>query len=117
MEVMHEQIANHMRVCVTTGDSIGSIQGIASSEPILSEAASHIMASDDFSLPCALFWVLNEYHTNPGDRGELVVASFFAWARDEVVKCKGEVTGRLCPYFSVMDLFSPETVRSQAVAL
>jgi hypothetical protein len=40
MRLMHVQIANHMRVCVAVGNGIESLRGVASSEPILSEAAS-----------------------------------------------------------------------------
>ncbi|KAI9449302.1 hypothetical protein BJY52DRAFT_1227846 [Lactarius psammicola] len=50
MRTMHEQIANHMRVCVVVGKGIESLRGIASSEPILLEAASFIMSSDHFRL-------------------------------------------------------------------
>src|SRR6267142_2303474 len=105
MQVMHEQIANHMRVCVAIGDGIESVRAIAPSEPILSEAASRIMASNDFSLSSALSTVLKGYCINQGDRGELLAASFFAWARDKVVKRKGDSDGMLCPIFSVADLF------------
>ncbi|KAH9024728.1 hypothetical protein EDB84DRAFT_1440614 [Lactarius hengduanensis] len=45
MQTMHDQIANHMRVCLAVGSGIESLHGIASSEPIFSEAASVIMSS------------------------------------------------------------------------
>jgi hypothetical protein len=106
MQVMHEQIANHMCVYVAIEDGIESVRGIASSEPILSEAASRIMISNNFSLSSALSTVLDGYCINQGDHGELLVASFFAWARDKVVELKGDVPGKLCPIFSVADLFS-----------
>jgi hypothetical protein len=98
-----------MRVCVAIEDGIETLCGIASSEPILSEAASRIMVSDKFSLPGALTTILGGCCINQGDRGELIVASFFTWARDQVVKNKPrplEAPERqLCPYFSVTDLF------------
>jgi hypothetical protein len=106
VKAMRDQIANHMRVCVAIEDGIESLRGIASSEPVLSEAASRIMLTKKFSLPGALSRVLSGYCINQGDRGELIVASFFTWARDQVVKNKPPLPiGRLCPYFSVLELF------------
>ncbi|KAI9429233.1 hypothetical protein H4582DRAFT_2089709 [Lactarius indigo] len=86
MRTMHEQIANHMRVCVVVGGRIESLCGIAPSEPILSEAASDIMLSKEFDLPRALSLVLTGFSVDQGDRGELLVATFFAWARDRAIK-------------------------------
>jgi len=96
-----------MRVCVAIEDGIETLRGVAPSEPILSEAASRIMLTDKFSLLSALSLVLSGYCINRGDRGELVVASFFTWARDQVVKSipLTQLQGRLCPYFSVTELF------------
>ena len=102
----HEQIAKHMRVCVAIEDQIRTLRGVPFSEPILSEAASRIMMSTDFSLPYALWLVLSgKYCINKEDCGELIVASFFTWARDQVVKNSPPLPGQLCPYFSVIDLF------------
>jgi hypothetical protein len=107
MRTMHEQIVNHMRVYVAVGDGIASLHGIAPSEPILSEAVSHIMLSDQFSLYRALSLVLAGFGINQGDRGELLVAAFFTWARDQVVSNRlPRPRGQLCSYFSVHDLFS-----------
>ena len=80
MELAYDQIAYHMRVCVAIEDNIESLRGIASSEPILSEAASRIMLSPlfSFSLSYALSLVLGGYCVNQGERGELIVSSFFA---------------------------------------
>jgi hypothetical protein len=107
MQTMHDQIANHMRVCVAVGSGIESLRGIASSEPILSEAATLVMLSDEFDLPRALSLVLTGFSINQGDRGELLVAAFFAWARDQVICTKPpRPSERLCYYFSVKELFS-----------
>ncbi|KAI9436499.1 hypothetical protein H4582DRAFT_2078772 [Lactarius indigo] len=65
MRTMHEQIANHMRVCVAVGGGIESLCGIAPSEPILSEAASDIMLSKEFDLPRALSLVLTGFSSRP----------------------------------------------------
>jgi hypothetical protein len=109
MKAMHEQISKHMRVCMTIDNGIDTLRGIASSEPILSEAASQIMSSDGFSLLAALEGALSGYCINRGDRQELLVAAFFTWARDRLVKVKifreTEFIGQLCPYFSVIELF------------
>jgi hypothetical protein len=105
VKAMHEQIENHMRVCVAIEEGIESLRGIASSEPILLEAASRIMLIKKFSLPSALSQILTGYCIHQGERGELIVASFFTWARDQVVKNKDLPTGWLCPYFSVLELF------------
>ncbi|KAH9173206.1 hypothetical protein EDB89DRAFT_2068954 [Lactarius sanguifluus] len=68
MQTTHEQVANHMRVS------------------ILSEAASRVMQeSKIFSLPAALALVLTGFFIDQGDRGELLVAAFFTWARDKVI--------------------------------
>jgi hypothetical protein len=55
----YDQIANHMRVCVAIKDDDDDFMcAIASSEPILSEAASRIMLSENlpFSLQGAFRW-------------------------------------------------------------
>ena len=110
MELAYDQIAYHMRICVAIEDDIESLRGIASSEPILSEAASRIMLSEGFlfSLHGALSLVLGGYCINQGERGELIVPSF-AWARDQVVvdkvKTRTLKDKQLCPYFSVNELF------------
>jgi hypothetical protein len=70
MQLMHEQIASHMHVCVAIEDGTESLRGIASSEPILSEAASRIMLTKKFSLPGALSVILGRYCIDQGERGE-----------------------------------------------
>ena len=108
MQTLHEQVANHMRVCVTVGDGIETLRAIASSEPMLSEAASHIMREADFSMSSALMLVLSGFCVSQGDRGELLVAALFTSARDLLVQSKRAVPSRvqLCHSFSVHDLFS-----------
>ena len=110
---MDEQIAKHMRVCMAVEDGIETLRGVAPSEPILSEAASRIMSTDRFSLLSALSLVLSGYFINRGDRGELVVAFFFTWARDQVVKSIHNIDlhRRLCPYFTVHRAFRTSICR------
>ena len=100
-----EQITNHMRVCVAIHDNIESLHGVASSEPILSEVASQIMLTNGFSLHRTLSVVLSGYCVNQGERGELIVSSFFTWARDQVIGGKSGNQGYLCRHFSVCELF------------
>jgi hypothetical protein len=108
METMHEQIANHMRVCLAVGSGVESLRGVASSEPILSEAASRIMNDEglDFELSVALTNILSGFCINQGARGELLVAAFFTWARDQVVlPMLGPSSLALSHHFTVCDLF------------
>ncbi|KAH9014063.1 hypothetical protein EDB84DRAFT_1277877 [Lactarius hengduanensis] len=111
METMHEQIANHMRVCLAVGSGIESLRGVASSEPILSEASSRIMSDKgiNFNLPLALSKVLSGFCINQGACGELLVAAFFMWARDKVMYSERElrrpITTMLCRHFTVKELF------------
>jgi len=99
-------VENHLRVCVAVGDEIESLRAVAPSEPILSEAAAHIMMQKkQFKLPNALSEVLTGFNINQGERGELLVASFFAWARDQVSIVTPPST-QLCSHFSVKDLFA-----------
>jgi hypothetical protein len=105
---MHQQVANHMRVCVAVGEGMESLHAIASSEPILSEAASRIMQIvPSFCLAEALRIILSHFCLDQGNRGELLVASFFTWARDQVIKKPNPVEhpGQLCRYFTVNELF------------
>ncbi len=120
MQTIHEQVANHMRVCVAVGDGVESLHAVASSEPILSEAASRVMQeSKMFSMPAALAMVLTGFCISQGDRGELLVAAFFTWARDQVIlNTPASTGGQLCSYFSVKSLlrhlFSDSTFTSMS---
>jgi len=115
METMHEQIANHMCVCLAVGSSIKSLHGVALSKPILSEAASCTMSNVDinFNLPLALSSVLSSFCINQGARGELLVATFFMWARNKVmysISCPTLTI--LCHHFTVNELFNSLFLRS-----
>jgi hypothetical protein len=113
-----EQIANHLRVVVSTGVGIENIRGIAASEPILSEAASLVMNDlIRFNLPMALSRILlEEYATDSEDRAELLVAALFTDARDKAVLGETLAEGQVTTYFSVTklfeNLFSPKTYRT-----
>ncbi|KAH9178630.1 hypothetical protein EDB89DRAFT_2239238, partial [Lactarius sanguifluus] len=106
------QISNFMHVCVAIPEGFGAVRGVAASEPILSEAASLIMRNNpNFNLPDALINVLESYTISHGDQGELLVAAFFAQARDMYAqqtrhKHFPHDPTRFCPIFLVKDLLS-----------
>ncbi|KAI0262467.1 hypothetical protein BC834DRAFT_972056 [Gloeopeniophorella convolvens] len=106
----HEQVESHMRVCLEVSQGHEYMISTTASEPILSEAASLIMRSDayGFYLPHVLQDVLTGYSIDQEDRGELLVASFFIWARDQVAKSmqKGLSEDAASPIFSVDQLLS-----------
>ena len=52
------------------------------------------MSTKRFSLPHALSLALTKLNINQGDRGELLVAAFFTWARDRIV-CYERTTNSL----------------------
>ena len=107
VEREQEQIAKHMRVCMSIGGGYETIRGSTPSEPILSEAASLVMRDKSFKLADALADVLNHHNINPGDRAELIISAFFTWARDKVVSATpcAASRGQLSRYFSVTELF------------
>ena len=107
------QISNYMRVCVAIPEDLVAVRGVATSEPILSEAASCIMRGRyHFDLPDALLNILDSYAIDHGEGGELLVAAFFTRARDLHVRDMPEAElfpqkmEELCPIFSVNDLLS-----------
>jgi hypothetical protein len=108
-ETTMEQITNHMRICVEIGVETETIRSIASSEPILSEAASSIMRQNPkFNLAETLSHILTGFSINSGDRGELLVAALFTLARDAVIapKCPPGDPKFSGHHFSVTELFS-----------
>ncbi|KAI9444403.1 hypothetical protein BJY52DRAFT_1128237, partial [Lactarius psammicola] len=106
MQVLHNQVANHMRVIVAVRTGIETLYAVVSSELILSEVASHAMRLTNFSMPKALLKVLSGFCINQGDRGELVVTALFTCAHDALVKSKPHLLPeQLCHQFSVKDLF------------
>ena len=107
MHTLHEQVANHMCVCVVVGNGIKTLYAVASSKPILSEAASHVMWQTNFSMANALKLILSGFCISQGDHGELLVAALFTCAHDLLVKSKPLLPiVQLCPSFLVIDLFS-----------
>ncbi|KAH8998873.1 hypothetical protein EDB86DRAFT_3075930 [Lactarius hatsudake] len=108
----HYQVSNFMRVCVFISEDLVTMRGIAASEPILSEAASLVMRyNPHFDLPDALIDIFDSYAMDHGDRGELLVATFFTRARDMYAQqMRHEFfphkPTRFCSTFSVKDLLA-----------
>ncbi|KAI0263025.1 hypothetical protein BC834DRAFT_331317 [Gloeopeniophorella convolvens] len=116
-EKAHKQVENHMRICLEVSQGHEYMLSFSASEPLLSEAASVLMRADDlgFDLPLVLQTVLSGYCISQGDRGELVVAAFFTWARDKVAAAKhgsAPSRGGCSPIFSVRELLSELFVSS-----
>jgi hypothetical protein len=106
IQIIRGQVQNHLRVCIGIGNGIESLRAIAPSEPILSEAACHIMLHDGkFPILGALTKVLTGFNIRRGDRGELLVACFFILARDRAIKLPRDEM-QLCSFFSVNQLFA-----------
>ncbi|KAI0301706.1 hypothetical protein B0F90DRAFT_1840388 [Multifurca ochricompacta] len=88
-EIMQDQIANYIRVCIYVGEVFESMRGVASFESILSEAAYRVMNDGHgFSLPVALEKALSGFCINQGAHGKLSVAAWFTWARDRAIRRK-----------------------------
>ena len=76
MQTMHEQIANHMHVCVVVRAGIESLRGVASSEPILLEAVSCIMLSQKILLASCTF-VGSDWVQHQPRRSQRIIGSRF----------------------------------------
>ncbi|KAI0253840.1 hypothetical protein BJV78DRAFT_1351441 [Lactifluus subvellereus] len=73
----------------------------------LEQAASHVMRDRErFDLANALSDFLGGFSIHTGDRGELLVAAFFTWARDAVMLEQLPPRPEICRHFSVEELFS-----------
>jgi hypothetical protein len=69
------QVEKHMRVCLGVLEGFESAVTVASSEPILTEAAALIMQHPTFSSCRALQQILEWPGMSKGDRGELIVCN------------------------------------------
>src|ERR1700733_13778979 len=84
------QVENHMRVCISVDNTFLTMSTMNSSEPLLSDAASMIMADPEFNAPTSLKMVLAGFSVHPGNRGELVGMLLLTLARDKVISEKLE---------------------------
>lgn len=130
---MREQIANHVCVCVCVSQSEMGWTPFMALLPLSLSFRRQLLASwhpRTSLLHSALSTVLDEYRcpcTNQGERGELLATSFFAWARDQVTRHKGDVpqralsdflgSGGSCVLAPTFRNCLPVNVGSQAVAL
>ena len=82
-----KQVERHMRVClnIDNGPGFQSMDTVASSEPLLSEAAYFIMSLECFDAVTSLKIVLEEFAVHEGDRGEFVALLLLTLARDQAV--------------------------------
>lgn len=82
-----DQIANHMRICLSVDESFHRMISLNPSEPILSDGAAIVMNNNAvaFHAPAALSHILTGFSINQGDRGELVAMLAYTIARDSVV--------------------------------
>lgn len=97
------QIENHMRVCISVDNGFTTMKSLNPSEPLLSDAASNIMNSHEFSFDAtaSLKEVLLGYSIHAGDRGELIGMLLLTLARDQVISQELDNCHR--GFFNVVD--------------
>jgi hypothetical protein len=84
-----EQVARHMRVCLTATEEFETVVTIAPSEPLLAEGAYRLMRRQAaFDLPLTLLKELESPGLDTGNRGVLVCLVLLTLARDAVVNQK-----------------------------
>lgn len=90
-----DQIANHMRICLSVDPSFRKFTSLNPSEPIVSEGAYLLMTDSrtKFHAPLAFSRVLTGFSIYQGDRGEFVALLAIIMARDRVVKTQGVLDG------------------------
>lgn len=83
-----DQVAHHMRICLSVDEAFCKLTTLIPSEPIVSEGACLLMNDDRvaFNAPAALSHVISGFSVHQGDRGELVALLAFTIARDKVVR-------------------------------
>jgi hypothetical protein len=80
--LVRKQVERHMRLCTTAASGFEELFSIVGSEPLLAEAASHIMADSKTSPIRELSIHMDKNCINHGERGELVAALLVMQARD-----------------------------------
>ncbi|KAF8336008.1 hypothetical protein F5887DRAFT_1063318 [Amanita rubescens] len=80
-----KQVEAHMRVCLDIDVVFDSMETVASSEPLLSEAAYSIMARESFDPVKAFKSVLEGFAVHKGDHGEFIALLLLTLARDQAV--------------------------------
>ncbi|EIN06049.1 hypothetical protein PUNSTDRAFT_127507 [Punctularia strigosozonata HHB-11173 SS5] len=95
-----DQVANHMRVCISIDETFRRMFTLNPSEPVLSEGARKIMSFTGFKPHVALSNVLHGFSVHQGDRGELLGLLLLILARDQAVVDHAEMVPR--PVFGVV---------------
>lgn len=92
-----------MRVCISVDNGFTTIKSLNPSEPLLSDAASNIMNSPEFSFDATatLKEVLLRYSIHAGNRGELIGMLLLTLARDQVISQELDNCHR--GFFNVID--------------
>ena len=92
------QVEKHMRVCLAVNPGFESAVTVASSEPLLAEAARTAM--NKFHVPHALATALKISGLDKGDRGELIGMLIVLLAQDNVrakLNANGQESARAVP--------------------
>ena len=80
-----KQMESHTRICIRMQDNYETLDTITGSEPLLAEAAYHVMQSQSFRPAEALKLLLDSFSVHKGDRGELLSILLLTLARDGAV--------------------------------
>ncbi|KAJ6558418.1 hypothetical protein DFH09DRAFT_529768 [Mycena vulgaris] len=80
-----KQVERHMRICLAATGGFRKVFTISPSEPLVAEAAFHVMAKN-LHFPSALLEHIDSSYLNPGDRGEVTAALIILLARDRSVE-------------------------------
>ena len=83
-----DQVAHHLRICLSAGEGYRKLQTLCPSEPIVSEGAYLVMTNEQVSFyaPLALSSVLSDLPVVRDDHGKLVGLLALTMARDNAVK-------------------------------
>jgi hypothetical protein len=85
------QVEKYMRVCLEVKEGLGSAVTVASSEPILSEAAAIVMQQPRFRSCQSLRNILQWPGMSKGDRGELITCNISIDTLDSVMFENGQL--------------------------
>ncbi|KAG5650692.1 hypothetical protein H0H81_011366 [Sphagnurus paluster] len=92
LEVEARQVESHLRVCLEVYDGFHGMMTVSPSEPVLSEAAAHLISTNKLSSPTLLWDIVNNFSVNQGDRGEFLCMQLLIQARDDVVYSKNRLS-------------------------
>lgn len=84
--LVRKQIEHHMRLCTIANSGFEVLFSTVGSDPLLAEAASHVMTNNRTSPIRQLLTHMDKNCINHGERGELIAALLIMQARDVLVK-------------------------------